>query len=109
MNFEISEKKLNQVKESIQKLLDSELDLIRELSIDWGLGEMGDLAILDSVEKIEIDRIVPYTKIKVYVNIYSNSNQFDKIEYHDLRAELQYRMEEWFPNIQLYIDELIHV
>lgn len=104
MNFEISIEKL---KNTIQKILDSELNSIRELSKDWGLGEMWELEVLDSVEKIEISNIVTVNSIKVYINIYSYSIRYDKSDYQDLRAELQYRIEDWFPNIELFIDEII--
>ena len=103
MDFEISKEKL---KITLQRVLNSELDDVRELSKEWGLGEMGDLEVLDSVEKIEVVNVVTYTKIKVYINIYSNSNKFDKNDYQDLRAELQYRIDEWIPNIHLYINNV---
>lgn len=104
MNFEISIEKL---KSLIQKLIDSELYSIKEESQEWGLGEMGELEVLDSVEKIEISNIVTVNSIKVYINIYSYSIRYDKSDYQDLRAELQYRIEDWFPNIELFIDEII--
>lgn len=107
MNFEISEKKLKELEESFQRILDSELNLIREESKEWGLGEMHEIEQIESVKKIEIDRIVPYLKIKLYIKIYSTHEDED-YDYSDLRAELQYRIEEWFPNIELYIDEVIN-
>lgn len=104
MNFEISKEKF---KKTIQRLLDSELDNVRELSKDWGLGEMGELGVLDSVDKIEISRITTIIGIKVYIIIFANSKRYDESDYQDLRAELQYRIDEWFPNVELYIDEVI--
>lgn len=104
MDFEISKEKLQK---TIQRLLDSELDNVRELSKDWGLGEMGDLEILDSIDKIEISRITTIIGIKIYINIFTNSKRYDESDYQDLRAELQYRIDEWFPNVELYIDEVI--
>jgi len=104
MDFEISKEKLKKI---IQRLIDSELDNVRELSKDWGLGEMGELEVLDSVEKIKISNITTINGIKVYINIYSYSIRYDKSDYQDLRAELQYRIEDWFPNIELFIDEII--
>lgn len=105
MDFEIPKEKLQKI---IQRLLDSELNNIRELSKDWGLGEMGELEVIDSVEKIQVTNITSIVGIKIYINIYSNYNRYDKSDYQDLRAELQYRVEEWFPNIELYIDEVIN-
>lgn len=105
MRFEISKDKLEQVKDTIQKVLDSELNSIREESNEWGLGEMHEIEQIESVKKIEIDRIVPYMGTKVYIKIYSTKDE--DYDYQDLRAELQYRINDWFPNVELYIDEII--
>ena len=74
MDFEISKEKLQK---TIQRLLDSELDNVRELSKEWGLGEMGELEVLDSVEKIEISNVTSNIGIKVYINIYRKIKIFN--------------------------------
>jgi hypothetical protein len=85
-------------------MIDSTLDIIKEESDDWGMGEMDELDEVSSVDKIVVDRVVTINKIKVYVNIYKNSNRED---FDNLRAEIQYRLEDWFPNIELYIENII--
>ena len=59
---------------------------------------------VQSVDKIVVDRVVAINKIKVYVNIYRNSNRND---FDNLRAEIQYKLEDWFPNIELYVENII--
>lgn len=104
MNIEITNKQLEKLSSIIQGLIDSQLNIIREESEEWGLGEMDEYDEVNSVDKIIIDRIVPYSKIKVYVNLYRNS---DREEFDNIRAELQYMINEWLPNVELYINQII--
>ena len=90
--------------EVIQFYVDFTLDKIRDDSEEWGLGEMDEIDEVNSVNKIVVDRVVPISKIKVYIDIYKNSKRED---FDNLRAEIQYRLEDWFPNIELYIDNII--
>jgi len=100
MKFKIPEEKLIK---HIQNFIDFSLKSIREESEDWGLGEMHELEVLNSLNRIEIDRIVAITKIKVYINMYLNYYYDDMDE---LRSEIQYKLEDWIPNVELYINQL---
>ena len=88
----------------IQRLIDDTFETIKEESEDWGMEEMDAIHEVQSVDKIVVDRVVTINKIKVYVNIYKNSNRYD---FDNLRAEIQYRLEDWIPNIELYIEDII--
>jgi hypothetical protein len=88
----------------IQGLINSTLDTIIKESDEWGMGEMDELDEVSSVDKIVVDRVVKISKIKVYINIYKNSKRED---FDNLRAEIQYRLEDWMPNIELYIENII--
>lgn len=104
MNIEITNKQLEKLSSIIQGLIDSQLNIIREESEEWGLGEMDEYYEVSSVDKIIIDRIVPHSKIKVYVDLYRNS---DREEFDNIRADLQYRINEWLPKVELYINQII--
>lgn len=104
MNIEITNKQLEKLSIIIQGLIDSQLNIIREESEEWGLGEIDEYDEVNSVDKIIIDRIVPYSKIKVYVDLYRNS---DREEFDNIRAELQYMINEWLPKVELYINQII--
>lgn len=106
-DIEFTKERLENLKKVIQRLIDSELESLREDSEDWGLGEMYELSILESVDKIEVVNIVPYLGIKVYIDIHVNTMKYDNYDYQDLRAEMQYRLEESFPNIQIFINDII--
>lgn len=107
MRFIISETINKKLHDIIQNLIDSELNNIRKESEDWGLGEMYELNELDAIKKIEIDRVVSVSGIKVYINIYTDENDFD--DFNNIRSEIQYRIEQWIPNIKLFINEIIEV
>jgi hypothetical protein len=104
MKYIVTESQVKSLQPRIQKLIDSELDSIRTDSEDWGMEEMDAIHEVQSVDKIVVDRVVAINKIKVYVNIYRNSNRND---FDNLRAEIQYKLEDWFPNIELYVENII--
>lgn len=104
MKFIITESQAKSLHNVIQGMINSTLDIIREESEEWGMGEMDELDEVSSVDKIVVDRVVKISKIKVYINIYKNSKRED---FDNLRAEIQYRLEDWLPNIELYIENII--
>jgi hypothetical protein len=103
MNIELTEKQIEKLKIVIQKSIDSELNRLRTESQEWGLGEMDEIYEIESVDKIIIDRIVTYTKIKVYIDIYSNS---DRDDFDNLRGSLQYTLSQIIPMIEIYINQI---
>ena len=105
MKYLITENHLGQLKNHIQNLIDFELDNLREESMYWGLGDMDEYEELSSVNRIEVDRIVPYKGIKVYVNFYVNNE--NREDFNNVRSEIQYRVSEWVPNVVILIDSVI--
>ena len=103
MKYLIKESKLEK---HIQALIDASIRSLIEHSEEWGLGEMHELEVLNSLNHIEIDRIVSVKKIKVYINMYLNY-YYDDMD--DIRSEIQYKLEEWMPNIELYINQIYDV
>lgn len=106
MNYIITENQVDKLYGIIQNLIDSELNAVREESEEWGLGEMDELDELDSIDKIVIDRIVPHLGIVVYIDIYSITGRED---FDNIRAEIQYRVDQWFPNVKLFINDIIRI
>jgi hypothetical protein len=99
MKYKIREEQLKPI---IQNLIDTQLQNMKDETEDWGLGEMYEMEVLDSVDHITIDRINTVDKIKVYINLYL-TKVVDNMQ--DFRGELQYRLESWIPNIEIYINE----
>lgn len=104
MRYIISESQSNKFVSSIQSKIDEIMRQIVEESEDWGMGEMDELHEVQSVDKIVVDRVVPSSKIEVYIDIYKNSKRED---FDNLISEIDARMSDWFPNIELYIDNII--
>ena len=104
MKYIVTESQVNKLQDRIQELIDSTLDEIKEESDEWGMDEMDAIHEVSSVNKIVVDRVVTVSKLKVYIDIYKNSKRED---FDNLRDEIQYRLEDWFPNIELYIDNII--
>jgi hypothetical protein len=106
MKFVISETQNNKLKEHIQYLIDSELDNIKNDSDDWGMGEMDELMEIGSIDKIVIDRIVPHMGTVVYIDIIRKPYMDFRYEYDNTLSEIEYRMEEWIPNIKIFINDI---
>lgn len=104
MKIIITKNQIDKLRVHIQNVIDSELDNIREESQEWGLGEMDELDEVDSIDKIVIDRVVPHIGIVVYIDIYTNTGRED---FDNIRAEIQYRVSEWVPNVKLFINKII--
>jgi len=106
MKFEISKEKL---KNTIQNLLYSQFNTIKKESEDWGLGEMTELHEIDSISKIYIyDILILSESINVLIVIHSTAKYYEEMDYQNIRAELQYRIEEWFPTIKIFIEDIIY-
>ena len=104
MKYEVNKKQLDIITRQIQEMIDSTLEAIKEESDDWGLGEMDDLDEINSIDRISIDRVVPYTGIKVYVNIHTNS---DRDEFSNTMAEINYRVNQFIPMVKIFVDSII--
>lgn len=104
MKYILNPSQISKLKNFVQSFINSELDTIKNESDDWGLGEMDELDEINSVDKIVVDRIVPYTQIKVYVKIYRNS---EREEFDNLISDLRYRLQQNIPNSNILIDEII--
>jgi hypothetical protein len=104
MKYIITESQNDKIIEIIQSSIDSIWEDLLMESEYYDLSEMEEFYLIDSVENIVVKHVTMIDKIKVYLDIYVNKNILD---YDNLRAEIQYRLEKWFPKIELYIDEII--
>ena len=104
MKYIIDEKQLEITKNLIQGLINSKLDSLREESEEWGLGEMDELHEVESVDKIEVVDVVMSGKIKVLINIYRTQLRDD---FDNITEEIEYRLEDLLPNIELEINDII--
>ena len=95
MKYVLTDKQKNALYWIIDNLIKSTFQSIIEDSEEWGLGE------------IKINRIVTHNKIKVYVDIYTPTNVFDKEDYFELISEYTHRISETIPNVQIIINDII--
>ena len=104
MKYIIDQKQLEITKNLIQGLINSKLDSLREESEEWGMGEMDELHEVQSVDKIEVVNVVMSGKIKVLINIYRTQLRDD---FDNITEEIEYRLEDLLPNIELEINDII--
>jgi hypothetical protein len=88
----------------LQKKINNTIEQIREDSENWGLGEMDGLDEIQSIEKIEIDRFVNFTRPVIYVNIFVNSQRRD---FDNVMSEINYQIQKLLPSSFVQVNEII--
>ena len=100
----VNEGKDDALKKSIQQMIDNTITELRVESEDWGLGEMDELDELNSIERIEIDRVVDFTRMVIYVNIFVNSQRRD---FDNVMSTINYQIQRYIPNSFVQVDDII--
>ena len=59
---------------------------------------------IESIEKIEIDRIVNYTRMVIYVKLFVNSQRTD---FDNVMAEINYAIQKYIPNSFVQVDDIV--
>jgi hypothetical protein len=104
MRYIISESQSNKFVSSIQSKIDEIMRQVVEESEEWGMGEMDEIDEVNSVNKIVVDNIDRTNGLLVSVTIHKNSRRND---FDNLISEIEARMSDWIPNIELYVNEII--
>jgi hypothetical protein len=95
MKFIISENKVKSLKQISQDLINNELNNLRIMSDEeWGLGEMGEIEEVSSVDKIEMS-----DGVNVYLDMYVST---DREEFDLVIGAVEYSLEQWFPNVTVH-------
>jgi hypothetical protein len=103
MKYIITDEQVKTMESVINGIIDGELCSIRTQSEDWGLGEMDEIDEINSVEKITVDRIDFDNGIKVYVNVFVNT---DREDFYNVMSSVEYEVSNWIPGAELEINEI---
>lgn len=108
MKYILNPSQINNLKNFVQKFIDSELDTIKNESDDWGMDMMSELQTLRSVDKIVVDDVNVEYGINVYVNIYTrqDSKQSYEDDYNSLIDEISYKLSLSLPNSDIFIRKI---
>ena len=104
MKYIVTESQVKSLKQKVQSKIDDIMNDIREESDEWGMGEMDELDEVSSVDNIVVNSVDKTVFMRVSITIYKNSRRED---FDNLINEIEARMQDWFPNIELYIEDII--
>jgi len=97
MKILISESQQEKMKSIIQDLIDGALNELREMSDDWGLGEMDEIDELESIDKIVVNDVHMGKPIVVDIDIHVNRNRYD---FDNITAHVEDYVMSWFPGVE---------
>jgi len=103
MKYIITDEQVKTMEDVINNIIDSEICSIRTQSEDWGLGEMDEIDEINSVEKITVDRIDFNNGIKVYVNVFVNT---DREDFDNVMSSVEYEVSNWIPGAELELNDI---
>ncbi len=90
---------------AVQKIVNRTLAEIREESEEWGLGEMGDLDEIESIDSIVVKDVYKEdNKILVPVTLYRNTQRFD---FSNVMGAINYDVSKIFGDSFVVIDDTI--
>jgi vacuolar-type H+-ATPase subunit D/Vma8 len=104
MKYIVTESQVKSLKQKIQSKIDDIMNDIREESDEWGMGEMDELDEVSSVDNIVVNHVDKTVFMRVSVTIHKNSKRQD---FDNTINEIEARMQDWIPNIELYIEDII--
>ena len=104
MDIIVTDTQLDKLKDIVQELIDSELNNIREESMEWGLGEMDEIDELEAIDKIVVNDVHMGKPIVVDINIHVNRNRYD---FDNITAHVEDYVKSWFPGVEFSGYEII--
>lgn len=105
MKYILNQSQLSNLKNFVQKFIDSELDTIKIESDDWGLDMIRELYVIRSVDKIVVDGVNLEQGINIYVTIHTRRShkKFDEDDYNSLIDEISYKLSLQLPTSDIFI------
>jgi hypothetical protein len=104
MKIVITESQQEKMKSIIQDLIDGALNELREMSDDWGLGEMDEIDELEAIDKIVVNDVHMGKPIVVDIDIHVNRNRYD---FDNITAHVEDYVMSWFPGVEFSGYEII--
>lgn len=92
------------IEKGLQKIIDRELESLRNSTEDMGLGELDELDEINSVDEIKLLNFVKDSTSVLHVDLYKNSNRKD---FDNVIASIQYKIEKYIGDIEIIVDNII--
>lgn len=92
------------IEKGLQKIIDRELESLRNSTEDMGLDALDELDEINSVDEIKILNFVKDSTSVLHVDLYKNSNRKD---FDNVIASIQYKIEKYIGDIEIIVDNII--
>lgn len=101
MKYIIAESSVESI---IQDLITSEFDNIREMSEEWGLGEMDEIHEVESINKLKVNHVQKKdSTFYVYIDIITN---YPRDNFENVITSIEYELSNWFPSVEIIVDNI---
>ena len=92
------------IEKGLQKIIDRELESLRNSTEDMGLDALDELDEINSVDEIKLLNFVKDSTSVLHVDLYKNSNRQD---FDNVIASIQYKIEKYIGDIEIIVDNII--
>ena len=92
------------LEKSLQKIIDRELESLRNSTEDMGLDALDELDEINSVDEIKLLNFLKDSTSVLHVDLYKNSNRKD---FDNVIASIQYKIEKYIGDIEIIVDNII--
>lgn len=95
MKIVINQDSLEKFKETVNGILNGSLTEYKRLADEeFGLGEMAEIAIINSVDKIEVTKIDLKSK-KIHADVFLNHGDYDETDLEGLLDSIESDLQTW--------------
>lgn len=92
------------IEKGLQKIIDRELESLRNSTEDMGLDALDELDEINSVDEIKLLNFLKDSTSVLHVDLYKNSNRQD---FDNVIASIQYKIEKYIGDIEIIVDNII--
>jgi hypothetical protein len=107
MKIIINKDNIDKFKSTVNGILKGSLEEYKRLATEeFGLGEMSEIRIIETVNKLEVTKCDIKSK-KIYVDVFLNHEEYDETDLEGLLDSIEYDVQTWISSFELIYNIII--